>query len=164
MKITLKNIKHFAAGSRDSNAFTADVYIDGKKEGRAENDGNGGPNFITPRELAMKLHAYGKTLPKKVSDIKDASEPGGFFTYEQTGDSIIGDLLLDRLLERDVKKILSKRVLYTVAGKSGLFQTKPLNFLALETVLKHPESLKAETILNLLPLEEAAKIYRMRAG
>jgi hypothetical protein len=167
MDITLKNVKHSGFASHETSCFQADVYVDGKKAGRAENDGHGGMTLISPRELAEKLNAHGRTLPKKVSNIKDGSEPGGFFTYEQTGETLVGDLLVEWLIQRDVKKAMKTRVLFTIAGKGGIFQTKPLNTASMEASLKDPklaEKLKAETILNLLPLDEATKIYRMRTG
>ena len=46
MALTLKNLKHFAAGSQETYCFTATVYLDGKKVGTAENDGHGGETIV----------------------------------------------------------------------------------------------------------------------
>jgi len=39
MKVELKNVKFSEHMSEETNAFTADVYVDGKKCGYAKNDG-----------------------------------------------------------------------------------------------------------------------------
>lgn len=42
MKVELKKIQHALNMSEETNAFTADLWIDGKKTGGAKNDGRGG--------------------------------------------------------------------------------------------------------------------------
>lgn len=47
MKIELKNIKHYPKLSRETNAFSAYLYIDGILFATCTDDGNGGvTNFI----------------------------------------------------------------------------------------------------------------------
>jgi hypothetical protein len=41
-KVEIKNVVHATNMSEETNAFTADIYIDGKKTGGAKNDGCGG--------------------------------------------------------------------------------------------------------------------------
>lgn len=43
-RVSLKSIKHFAAGSEETDCFVATLYLDGKKAGDVRNDGHGGCN------------------------------------------------------------------------------------------------------------------------
>lgn len=64
-KIELRRITHNARLSQETNAFAADIYVDGKKVGTAQNAGHGGPTdyHITPRELREAIEDYAKSLP-----------------------------------------------------------------------------------------------------
>ena len=63
MKIELRRITFNARLSRETNAFAADIYIDGKKAGTAENDGGGGETMvrIMPKELMQQAVAYAQS-------------------------------------------------------------------------------------------------------
>jgi hypothetical protein len=67
MDITLKNIKFFEAMSEETNAFVADVYINGKKVAYAKNDGHGGCTFYNAyegkRELVKEAEEFCLGLP-----------------------------------------------------------------------------------------------------
>jgi hypothetical protein len=166
MNIEIRNLKFSAFASEETNCFEATIYIDGKRAGTARNAGHGGPTDIEPRECAERLNAYAATLPKVVSDLVDEKDPSGFFTYDPTGETIVDELVAEALIERDLKKALAKRVLFTVPGKAGIFQTKALKADVLARTLTDPalvQKLKAEKILNLLPLAEALVLYKAGA-
>lgn len=71
MNITLKNLKIAKFLSQETTAFSATIYIDGRKAGTADNDGNGGPNryhfdaFDGKRghEIQQELEAWASTQP-----------------------------------------------------------------------------------------------------
>lgn len=68
MKIEIKNIKHSAHLSEETEAFTATLYIEGKKAAYVRNDGQGGPTNIVPengdgRKLVQQAVSYCRTLP-----------------------------------------------------------------------------------------------------
>ena len=67
MKIEIKNIKISDHLSEETNAFTADIYVDGVKTGYARNDGRGGCTDYNrcegKMELLKKAEAYCLTLP-----------------------------------------------------------------------------------------------------
>jgi len=48
MKIELKNVKFSESLSDETNAFTADLWVDGKKCGYCRNDGCGGCTNVSP--------------------------------------------------------------------------------------------------------------------
>ena len=48
MDIQLKSIKFSEHLSEETNAFTANLYVDGKKIGYCRNDGRGGNTLVQP--------------------------------------------------------------------------------------------------------------------
>lgn len=164
MNIEIRNVKYFAAGSEETACFRADIYVDGKKAGTAENQGCGGPTLVDPRDLEERVDAFAKTLPIKISSIEDGDDPSGFFSYTQTAESIVNDLLTEHLSERDLKRALSKRLLYTRNGV--VYETKALKATEMQHHLQKPDlalRLKADQVLNLLPFVDAFAIYRAQA-
>jgi hypothetical protein len=68
MEIKLKNIKFSEHLSEETNAFTADIFVNGKKVGYAKNDGQGGctfyhPNSVEDREKIKDAEQYCLGLP-----------------------------------------------------------------------------------------------------
>lgn len=68
MDITLKNYKPVPSMSQETDAYTADVYVDGSKAFYARNDGRGGSDMFTSfdtkgRDLLESAEAWAKTLP-----------------------------------------------------------------------------------------------------
>jgi hypothetical protein len=63
MKIELRKVAHSARLSRETAAFSADLYIDGVKRATVENDGHGGPNMVHPWQVGKEIDDYAKTLP-----------------------------------------------------------------------------------------------------
>lgn len=63
MQIELKRFTANARLSQETTAFAADVWVDGKKVGSAENDGHGGATMVRlDPSVRDKVEAYGKTL------------------------------------------------------------------------------------------------------
>jgi hypothetical protein len=67
MEIKLKNIKFSEHLSEETNAFTADIFVNGKKVGYAKNDGHGGCTFYNAyegkRELVKEAEQFCLGLP-----------------------------------------------------------------------------------------------------
>lgn len=167
MDVTLKNLRHNPRLSHETNAFTADIWIDGKKAGYAENAGHGGSTLIQPRECRDRLNAYAATLPRVQTDLPDHEDPSRTWSYQPDAENLVDDLVTKTLQENHVKRILSKRVIYTVKGKKGLYQTKVVKADVLKTWLAMPvlaEKLGADKILNLIPLSEAVAIFAACGG
>lgn len=62
-QIELRNVNY--EGDCPTNAasrFSAEVWIDGKQEGNAVNEGSGALTLVTPKALHDRLTAYGETL------------------------------------------------------------------------------------------------------
>ncbi len=65
MKIELKKVKHAAFLSEETEAYSAEVYVDGKRAGSSSNEGHGGPDHVQwlDRGFGAKVEAYIKSLP-----------------------------------------------------------------------------------------------------
>jgi hypothetical protein len=159
LKIELRNVKYFAAGSEETSCFTATVYVDGKKAGTAQNHGTGGPTMVHPFTIEKQINDYAATLPKASSPMGD----GTVFEYSQTAETLIGDLLTEYLIGKDLRSALSKRILFTKKNEKGIFQTKPMPADSRSLLLARPD-IQAQrgmnVILNALPFAEALVIYK----
>jgi len=156
MKIEIKNIKHFESMSEETNCFQASVYIDGKKAGLASNRGHGDPINIVPYELHKSIDDYAKTLP-----------PINYhgLVLEQDAETIIGDLLTDWLIAKDLKKIMSSRIIF--AKDREIRQSKKFEKNRLTQLLASVDalaSLQADKVLNNLPFDQALTIYKELAA
>jgi len=157
MKIELKNVKYSEFASHETSCFEASVYIDGKRIGTASNDGQGGSNNYDSRELVEALMAHAKTLPTRTWTLN-----GEALEVPPDSDTVIHDLLMAHLYARDLKRALSKRVLFV--SKDGILkETKAMAKGALETLLKSenlPQRLQSTRVLNLMPFDLALTTYR----
>jgi len=161
MKIELKNIKHSEFASQETNCYQATIYIDGKNVGTVENAGHGGCDNVYPYQVAQQIDAYAKTLPKIVCSFIDP-ETGKPAEMEQNHETIFGDILTSWLMSKDLKRLMSKRIVF-VKEDGNVYETKAMPPIDLKLNLNQgrlPEMLKAKTILNLLPFDQALTIYR----
>jgi hypothetical protein len=70
MNVELKSLRIYDRMSEETIAFTADVYVNGKKVAYAKNDGQGGSTYYHPypnadRTLLGAAEGYCKGLPEK---------------------------------------------------------------------------------------------------
>ena len=163
MKIELRNVKHVAALSEETNCFTATIYVDGKKAGEASNRGYGGNTDIHPNDLRERLNAYAKTLPPVETDLMNGGER---FTYQPDAESIIDGLIDDYLVERELTRTIRSKVLFIAKdGKLRATRKQTPDVLArwlgpeLEDTLK-TFGVERGAILNLMPPADALAAYR----
>lgn len=165
MKIELKNIKHSEFASHETNCYEATIYIDGQKVGTVENDGQGGTDNVHPWSVAQQIDAYAATLPKIVCSFEDP-DTGKPAEMSQNHETIFGEILSNWLMAKDLKRIMSKRVLYTKAD-GLIYQSKAMAAPALRQYLSEPklaDLYKDKQVLNLLPFEQALNIYKKVAA
>lgn len=160
MKIELKGIKYSAFASQETICYEASIYIDGVRVGTVDNDGHGGSDNVHPWDVAERIDEYAKTLPKFTCEWidKETGKPG---EIHQTHEIIFGELMNDHLIKKDLKRFLASKILYTSDGK--LYTTNAKSAAELKTALAKPDlkqQLKADVILNLLPLDEALQTFR----
>lgn len=111
MRIELKKISYDERLSEETNAFSADLYIEGKKAGIASNRGYGGPtDYYADNEngklLIQQAEAHCKTLP-------DIEYPNGHlpgtFSVPMSLELYIDNLLENYLSERE-EKIVNRKI------------------------------------------------------
>ena len=116
MKIELKKIKFSEAMSEETNAFTADLYINGKKRGYCNNTGQGGctdyHSFVSDdNKVIAEAEAHYKSLPKVRSEEYN-------FEYQPSLESTIDDLLSDWFKAKHLKKLEKLMVNHILIGES----------------------------------------------
>ncbi len=101
MEITLKNVKFYERMSEETNAFNADVYINGKKVFYAKNDGHGGETNIQMYKrddlLLTEVENYCKSLPPTKSEALN-------FEYTPDLESVVDDLVYNWIIQKDIEK------------------------------------------------------------
>jgi hypothetical protein len=155
MKIELKALKYSDFASQETHCFHANIYIDGKKAGWAENNGHGGMTNIQPRALYETLRQCTDKIPPRIVDFN-----GTTLTLEASPDSYVDELVTLALHERDLKRAMKTRILFTRGNQ--VFETQKFDAAKLSAAVNHPqvrEKLDADQVLNLLPIAEALKLY-----
>ncbi|MCA6367555.1 MAG: hypothetical protein IM618_10970 [Cytophagales bacterium] len=122
MKISLKNIKHIKSLSEETEAFTADLYIDGILVGTANNRGHGGSTDYLPYEgkrgFIANAEKYCESLPEITANFGDKS-----FTYKQSLETVIDSIVndfIERKVENDFENKIRKAMLTgIVVGVKG---------------------------------------------
>jgi len=140
MKIELKKIKVSASLSQETNAYTAEIWINDVKRGTVENHGQGGPDEVHPWELAQEINEYAKTLPK--------IQAYGVELIPNV-DLIFGDLVENHLLSKKLQRMLKSK---TVLVKDNNVYT-----------CKNSPTIKQQEdyiVLNRLSFEDALKLFK----
>ena len=162
MKIEVRNVKIAAFASRETTCFSANIYLDGVKAGCASNDGGGGCNEYQPRSLARRLNDYASTLPPIVLDWLEPQADGTHPTIQPNADTLVGDALAAYQSARDLRRLLRERLVFTVAGKPGIYSTRKLGAAGVAALLGDPRKLaqlNAGTVLNSLAFDAALALY-----
>jgi len=151
MKIELKNVKYAAFASQETSCFSASVCVDGKRTGTVSNSGFGGANQYYPNELGNFLETYSRNLPDMVCE---------YGAFPMNADLIIDELLGITLAKKQLLRLMSNRIVFSRDGK--IFQTIKLKDSAM--MLCDPDlakkRLRADVILNLIPLDNAVELFR----
>lgn len=143
MKIELRKVAHYPRMSQETEAFNADLYIDGVKRGTVQNEGMGGPNVVHPWQLGKEIEEYAKTLP-----------PEEMFgrMVPISGDYLISTILENHLIEKDLQKALKKKTLFLLKGK--IYEMKAPH---------RPDARENAVVLNDLAFEKALDLYKKHA-
>lgn len=107
MKLQLKNCKINLTFSEETIMFKADVYIDGKKCGYAENDGRGGSTWVTPypdkRQTISDAQKYFDSLPMITTKYADQE-----YKLKQSLELAIDEIVYDMVNKKEEKKFKDK--------------------------------------------------------
>jgi hypothetical protein len=102
MLVELKNVRIAQFLSEETTAFSASVYIDGKRVASVENHGTGGNNMVhwADRDAERAFETYVATLPPE-PPMPDYPEMGPLVI----GEDYFFSLLLEKwMLDRDIAK------------------------------------------------------------
>lgn len=163
MKLELKNIKHSAFASQETNCYEATLYVDGSRFAVVGNEGHGGPDRVYPVAGASNAPAFQEKLDE-INTWLAANHPAiDMSKYGQ--ESIPCDLELwcgeqveTFLVTKDLKRLL-KKVALVEGGKVYTLKAEPSDAVLAKVRAQYP----AATILNSLPFDEALALYRQHA-
>ena len=156
--ISIKNLKHSEFASQETHCFDATVYVNGKRAFLVSNQGHGGGNDYRPLDSGLHyqptrdfVNLINQELSKEILPEYDISNDL---------DIVIGDLVNDKLVEKDVKRML-KRVTFFDGTHVRQLATKYKPTPDVMERFKNSERWKSSYILlNELSLKDATKIYR----
>jgi hypothetical protein len=159
MRIELKNVKHAAFASEETDCFEASVYINGTRSGTVRNAGHGGPNEYTPWSLEEALNAYGKTLPPMVTEYDDPMDPTRKMELIYNADLLIGDAFERWHKRSHLTKLLRDRIVF-VDNLGRLMETKRMSKEQIQAVIANPSLLRSPgRILNGMHEDAAFELY-----
>ena len=108
MKIELKKIAFYERMSEETNAFTADIYVNGVKTGYAKNDGQGGCTFIHAYEgkslLLHEAETYAEALPPIQVTFADKTH-----SMKMNLEMLVDNLFEEYITTKERGKFLKKR-------------------------------------------------------
>ena len=120
IKIELKNVHHAAFASEETHCFDAVLHVDGKKVAIVSNQGHGGPDrysWVAPHNWdTLKAINERIVADYPLIDCTDLGMPG--HTIEPNLECVVGDLVNAWLVERDLKRSMARKVLFTKLGGS----------------------------------------------
>ena len=137
-EFALKGVKHFEAGSEETECFVATLYVNGKKLAYCDNKGYGGPTnvcfFPETEKLGNEIEAFLEKQPK--------IKPEGYdFELDLDLEYIVDDLLEKYLQAKEHQKMMRKteKALLFKAKDGGhyLYQWQDKK-LTIDTLLKRP--------------------------
>lgn len=138
MKIELKNIKFSEHLSEETNAFTADIYVEGKKCGYCKNDGQGGCTMVKAfgdpglYGIMQTAENHLKTQP----DINIGTEVKPFMV-KSTWENVVDNLFDQWLKQKDQKKLEKKMETSLLWGVPNSDRYTIVNFKVKLTQIPH---------------------------
>lgn len=110
MKVELRRLKIVERMSQETICFVADVYVDGKKVGTAENDGRGGQTSVEVDQVTRaRIRAHVEALGVKAFDGPCAH--------------VVDELVLAEMERRDAEKLKKKLARWDVK-EAGRFEAQ----------------------------------------
>jgi hypothetical protein len=120
MKLELKNVKINETFSEETLMFMADLFVDGKKVGYANNDGRGGCTsynaYENQREALAKAEAYALTLPSTITEFggKDYEFKSSLESWIDDAVNKIYDAKAQAKAEKKMQLIMQTQVVWGI--------------------------------------------------
>jgi hypothetical protein len=149
----IQKVQHLKGMSEETECFSLDLVVDGKKFAHVGNDGHGG---------CHRVHAYPPFSHKDVEAVTEDMKKDKFlvnfdFGFEQF-DTAVSSMLSLWMAEKELKRLFKTKAVFAKGneiyhmGYKG--KTAPDQRLYDSVKQKHPEA----TILNAMDITEAAKV------
>lgn len=133
MKIELNNIKVYDRLSKETTAYSADLFVDGKKVAQSENDGHGGcdsirtfgtneENYLHNSKIVDQAEEFCKTLPDNIYESYDGQKVSEPMTLEIFINNLL-DVFIDEKEKVKFKKKIEKNMFKgIVVGNDMVFR------------------------------------------
>lgn len=160
MKLELKNVKVLASLSEETPAYTATLYVDGKKLCDVSNHGHGGGDDIFPHNA---WDAY-----KKVDEWVAANHAPDYYDYNGQKIEIKQSLegwchteVWASVERKNFASKLSRSIMYVRPNEKNVFGvTFPKGKDKATILAAYKAKYPTYTFLNALPADEAYKLYQ----
>ena len=157
MKIELKAIKYSASLSEETYAFTAKMYVDGKKYADVSNNGGGGPNLI--HRVKHNAQLDGEVMGQAYKELQDTA--WGDWTIEVV-ENWASEAVTQHLIRKDMKTTFRKRIVFCKTPDDNELlswpRPKPLSVEQSVKILK--ETYPDIVVLNTMPEDQALDLYK----
>ena len=110
---------------------------------------------IHPHQLYETIRQCTDKIPPRIVKYGDTE-----MSLDTSPDSYIDELVTLALHEKDLKRAMKTRILFTRGNQ--VFETQKFDAAKLSAAVNHPqvrEKLDADQVLNLLPMGEALNLY-----
>jgi hypothetical protein len=120
MEIKLKNIHVDFRLSEETNAFTADLFINGKNAGTAINDGHGGMTTCRAKdregaELIRDAEIWCEQLPREVMQYDDGSKHTMSVSLDYYLDTMVDEHIAKKEQAR-IEKLMGNSIIFGIPG------------------------------------------------
>ncbi len=153
MKIDLKSIQHSVFASQETNCYTANLYVDGRKIGTVGNDGHGGCDYFHGDQAAYAaVDTWCRANLPKWTGFK--ADP-----IDTDLEHHCGTLFDDWLAARHLRSTLRTNVLFVKSDDGRLYQVRhrgKIEATISAVACQHPGA----NILNGQPFDAALALYR----
>lgn len=150
-RLEVKGIQYAVGKSASSQNYSARIYVDGRPAFTATNDGHSKKDRIVAHE-GVGRKEFGEMLDraKQAAGDRDVGE-------------FVRECVSDFRAKRNLQSSLSRRVIYTRPGESGLHREN-LKGRDEKSWKKVKRKVPDAVILNELPIDQALAIYRKEVG
>lgn len=147
MKVELKNIKICNAMSEETTAFTATIYVDGKRAGEARNDGRGGSTdyHFSDQVVRQRFETWAASLPPEVVD---------GITLPMNADFYLSNLVHEYAVKKE-EAAFARRVAKFEANNKAAFLAR--GFKHCVRVEWSDESMSCIGLMDLSKMDESVK-------
>jgi hypothetical protein len=155
-KITLRSVKVHAGLSQETPAYTATIYVDGKKFSDVSNSGHGGPD----------MHSATPAKVKELNDIIAETFPGITFhdiTIPNDLQVICHTLAWESVERRNLSSRLSRNVLFIDPKTGALMQVKGKATAEYAATLATHYGVPSVQVLNLMDTDAAFAMFKEKS-